>query len=76
MTKQTQRAKIWQYLQKYPVTGITPKQAEDMFGCMRLAARIDDLKKIDGREIITQRATGKNRYGEVVHFARYVAGEY
>jgi hypothetical protein len=75
MTKQTQRAKIWQYMRGSPV-GITPFEALREFGCMRLSARIHDLKNLDCHQIDTFTETSTNRYGEVIHFARYVAGEY
>lgn len=54
--------------------GITQVEAIQEFGCMRLAARIADLKK-DGVEIETEMVTAKNRYGERVHFARYRLGD-
>ena len=49
---------------------ITPLDALREFGCMRLGARIYDLKR-RGYEIETDTATAKNRYGKNVSFARY-----
>ena len=64
--KQTQR--ILQYMQEYG--GITPAEAYTMLGCMRLAARISDLRHM-GVKIQSKNASSVNQYGEVVHFARY-----
>lgn len=49
---------------------ITPMEALDEFGCMRLASRISDLKKA-GYPIIKEMVTKKNRYGETIRFAKY-----
>ena len=52
---------------------ITPLDAMREFGCMRLCARIYDLKQA-GTRIITESQTEKNRYGKSVTFARYRLG--
>ena len=49
---------------------ITPQEAMREYGCMRLGARIYDLKR-QGHAIRTERETRKNRYGESVSYARY-----
>ena len=49
---------------------ITAAEAMREFGCMRLAARIDELIN-DGEEIHTTMVRDKNRFGEPVHYARY-----
>ena len=49
---------------------ITPVDALRNFGCMRLAARIDDAKR-EGWDIETEPESGKNRFGKTVRFARY-----
>lgn len=49
---------------------ITQKDALDEYGIMRLASRISDLKKL-GYGINTVMETGRNRYGETTHYARY-----
>lgn len=49
---------------------ITPWEAMREFGCMRLGARIWDLKKA-GYAILTDSETRKNRFGKPVTFARY-----
>ena len=43
------------------------------YGIMRLASRISDLKK-RGFDIVTKTETGRNRYGDVIHYARYSLG--
>ena len=49
---------------------IAPMRAQAEYGIMRLASRIDDLRK-DGYEIDAETVTTVNRYGKPVHFARY-----
>lgn len=49
---------------------ITAKEAENEYGCMRLASRINDLRR-QGVAIKSEMVTGKNRRGETTHFARY-----
>lgn len=49
---------------------ITPAEAYDNYGIMRLGARIWDLKQ-GGVGIITQREDGMNRIGKKCHWARY-----
>ena len=49
---------------------ITPREADDLFGCMRLGARIYDLKQ-QRYHIISEREDGVNRFGEKCHWARY-----
>ena len=40
------------------------------FGCMRLASRINDLKR-QGFPIKKKMESAKNRYGEPINYARY-----
>lgn len=64
----TQCEKIIDYIS---VNGsITPLDALREFGCMRLASRITDLKQ-QGYEIRKTMEKNKNRYGDVVRYARY-----
>lgn len=49
---------------------ITQAQAMQEYGCMRLAARIADLKAC-GHHIVTTTGHGRNRYGEKTAFAVY-----
>lgn len=68
----TQTERILKYMQE---TGaITQLDAMEEFGCMRLGARIYDLRK-EGHKIAKQTVTGKNRYGETVSFAKYILEE-
>lgn len=64
--KQTE--KILRHLREIGV--ITPMEAMAQYGIMRLGARIWDLKH-QGYDIRTTYVTGKNRYGEVTHWASY-----
>lgn len=69
--KNTQKELILQFLQDFG--SITPRQAEDYFGCMRLASRIEELRR-KGYAIITRTEHGRNRYGKRTSFARYLLG--
>ena len=53
---------------------ISHYEAEDMYGCTRLAARINDLRN-RGVAIKTEIVKGKNRNGEATHFAVYKMAE-
>ena len=64
----TQSMKIIKYMMDFG--SITPVQAMQDLGVMRLAARISDIER-QGWEIIHERETGKNRYGEKTTYAKY-----
>lgn len=64
----TQTEKILRHLKKFG--SITPLEAMEEYGIMRLGARIWDLKKA-GYEIRSQDVKGRNRFGEPTRFARY-----
>ena len=49
---------------------ITAAEAAAEFGCMRLASRINELKR-EGVPIRLEMVTGRNRFGEAVVFAKY-----
>ena len=66
--KISQRIKILDYMRKYG--SITPNEAKEVFGCMRLAARIADLRH-QGYAIGRRTKTSKNRNGNTVSFAEY-----
>lgn len=66
--KISQRVKILDYMRKYG--SITPREADDAFGCMRLASRIGELREM-GYAIGTRMKTGKNRDGDPTNFAEY-----
>jgi len=64
----TQCQKILEYMKEYG--SITPLDALREFGCMRLAARINDLIR-KGYSIISETEYSVNRSGDKVHYARY-----
>ena len=64
----TQSMKVLKYMMDFG--GITPIDAMKDLGVMRLAARISDLED-QGFEIVHERESGKNRYGEKTSYARY-----
>ena len=59
---------ILEYMRRYG--SITPLEALQEFGCMRLAARISDLRRM-GVHIKARTAASVNQYGDVVHYAKY-----
>ena len=68
----TQCEKVLEYMKEFG--SITPIEAMQDIGCMRLAARIADL--IDqGYAIGRRMKTSKNRYGKDVGFAEYYLEE-
>lgn len=64
----TQCEKIKRHLDIFGA--ITPMEAMQEYGIMRLGARIWDLKA-SGENIKTVMVTGKNRFGERTQWARY-----
>ena len=66
--KQSQCDRIIKYINDYG--SITTLQAFSDLGCTRLASRIHDLRK-QGYSFKIEVVTGKNRYGEPVHYNRY-----
>lgn len=50
---------------------ITPREALDEFGIMRLGARVYELRQ-QGYPIKTKTTTSRNRYGETVNYATYI----
>lgn len=65
--KQTQCERILRHLRDFG--SINPIEAME-YGCMRLASRINDLRR-QGYNISASRGKGKNRYGEPTSFAVY-----
>ena len=65
----TQNEKILKYLQTHK-RGLTAMQALDKFGCMRLASRISDLRKV-GYIISREMIAVKDRDGDVRYVASY-----
>ena len=66
----SQATDILDYIDKHG--SITDDEARELFHCHRLSARIYDLRAI-GQNIVTDRITGKNRYG-TYSCARYRRG--
>lgn len=68
MQKETQHERIMNYIDTYG--SITPFDAFREFGVTRLAARIFELR-MKGVNIVGERESGKNRFGESVSYVRY-----
>lgn len=67
----TQSERILRHLEDYQT--ITSAEAMQEYGIMRLASRVNDLRR-EGVPIVTEVVTGKNRYGEPTRWARYRMG--
>lgn len=73
MARLTQCEMILRHLKE--IGPITPKEAMDLYGVMRLAARIHDLRQ-QGHPIGDELVATTNRYGDTVQVARYrLAGQ-
>lgn len=70
--KATQCERILRHLKDFG--SITSQEAMQEYGIMRLASRINDLRA-QGVMIVSETATGKNRYGEATHYAVYRLAE-
>ena len=68
MAKMTQCDRILRHLNDHG--SITSLEAMSEYGIMRLASRINDLKGM-GYPILSERATGKNRYDETTSYSIY-----
>ena len=68
----TQHDRIMKYLEDFG--SITPMQAFEDLGITKLATRVGELIA-DGKKIKKEMVTGKNRYGDTVHYMRYLRGE-
>lgn len=66
--KPSQNERILQYMKEFG--SITQLEALRDIGCMRLASRVSDLKRL-GYPIISETEVVKNRYGEKSHIKRY-----
>ena len=64
----TQNEKIINYIQQFG--SITTMEAFSDLGVTRLASRIHDLTE-EGHEFDREMVSGKNRFGEPVHYMRY-----
>ena len=67
----TQEERILRHLNDYG--SITSLEAMQEYGIMRLASRVSDLRAA-GYNITKTMETGKNRYNEPTHYARYFYG--
>ena len=67
----TQAQMVLRHLEDYG--SITQMDAMQDYGIMRLASRVNDLRR-EGHPIIKEVVTGKNRYGETTRWARYRMG--
>lgn len=71
--KATQCERVLDYINDFG--SITSLQAMRDIGCMRLASRINDLKRM-GYPVRKRSVKAVNRYGETVYFAEYyIEGE-
>lgn len=70
--KPTQNQRILDYITEFG--SINQFEALRDLGVMRLASRISDLRS-RGYNIVSERETVKNRYGETCHPKRYKFGE-
>ena len=66
--KTTQCERILRHLKDFG--SISSLEAVSEYGIMRLASRINDLKA-QGIAIVSERATGKNRYDETTSYSVY-----
>ena len=68
MARQSQREQILQYLKNG--NSITQMEAIELFGCTRLAARINELRD-EGYPIKSKMISSKNRYGVPMSYCEY-----
>lgn len=64
----TQCERILRHLEDYG--SITSLEAIQEYGILRLASRINDLRR-NGHRIVSSTVTGKNRYDETTHYSIY-----
>lgn len=64
----TQCDRILRHLEDFG--SITSLEAIQEYGILRLASRINDLRR-DGYRITSNTMTGQNRYGEKTHYSIY-----
>lgn len=71
-SRPTQCERVKAYMQDFG--SISQFEAMKDLGVMRLASRISEMKK-SGMPISSKMETGRNRYGEEIHFKRYFIEE-
>lgn len=64
----TQCQRIVRHMEDYG--SITSLEAMNEYGIMRLASRINDLRR-NGYPIVSETKHGRNRYGEPIHYSVY-----
>ena len=64
--KTTQCDRILRHIKDFG--SITSLEAITEYGILRLASRINDIKR-KGYPIVSETMTGKNRYGETTHYS-------
>lgn len=69
----SQKQQILDHIMKHG--SITPNDADALFSCKRLSARIWDLIHTDGVDIKCKIERGKNKYGAKCSYARYYIEE-
>lgn len=69
--RMTQTEQVLKYMEDFG--SITPMEAMADLGIMRLASRIHDLGRM-GYSIKREMVTGKNRYGNRIHYMKYSRG--
>lgn len=71
--KMAQCDRILKYIEENG--SISSLEAMQEFGCMRLASRMCDIKKM-GYTVTKETEKAQNRYGEPVHYVRYRVCEF
>jgi hypothetical protein len=66
--KVTQKDRVLAYVKDNG--SITRLQAANDIGCFELASRIGELEA-EGLEFVRERLSGRNRYGDKVHWTKY-----
>lgn len=66
--KTNQKIKILTHL--YNNKTINPHEALRLYGCMRLASRVSDLKK-EGYPIKSKKVTYRDEFGDLISYAEY-----
>lgn len=66
--KKSQKERILEHIEKYG--SITPLEAQRLYGCMRLGARIWDLRH-DGHDIVSEIVEVPTRNGGKARVAQY-----
>lgn len=67
-TKKSQKDLILDHIEKYG--SITPLEAQRLYGCMRLGARIWDLRR-DGYDIVSEIVEVETKHGGKARVAQY-----